>query len=141
MVSDITRKMLSLIRESNETSKKNKFVIKKNTPMFGDVRTSQEENIFKTIGERVDLEDDALVYYSADKRLVLTGKIGNLNIAFQFVYNDSNGEGCYIWANELQLTDQNERVLGKIRDAFVNWKQGLNKDVDFMTKLHKETEK
>ena len=144
----VTRKMLSIIRESNE-KKTNKSLIKenneqtndafpitKNTPQFGDVRESQEQALVKTIGESIELDDNALVYYGKNKDLVLTGKINSLSMTFQFRFNDPSGEGCYIWVNALQLTDTNNRTLGKVRDAFVNWKNALIQDGDLMAKLH-----
>lgn len=145
---NITRKMLTVIRESNtnktnksliiEDSKKevNSFAITKNTPQFGDVRESQEQALIKTIGESIELDENALVYYGKTKDLVLTGKINSLSLTFQFRFNDPSGDGCYIWANSLQLTDTNNRTLGKIRDAFVNWKNALIQDGDLMAKLH-----
>lgn len=144
----ITRKMLSVIRENNEkkankqvlTEEDNKgkqsFPITKNTPQFGDVRQSQEQALVKTVGESIELDENALVYYAQNKDLVLTGKINSLGLTFQFRFNDPSGDGCYIWANALQLTDTNNRTLGKVRDAFVNWKTTLIQDGDLMAKLH-----
>lgn len=142
----ITRKMLSVIRENNEKNTNKtlitenesvkSFPITKNTPQFGDVRTSQEEALIKTIGESIELDENALVYYANNKDLVLTGKINSLSLTFQFRFNDPSGDGCYIWANSLQLTDTNNRTLGKIRDAFVNWKNALIQNGDLMSKLY-----
>ena len=142
----ITRKMLSVIRENNEKNTNKtlitenesvkSFPITKNTPQFGDVRTSQEEALIKTIGESIELDENALVYYANNKDLVLTGKINSLSLTFQFRFNDPSGDGCYIWANSLQLTDTNNRTLGKVRDAFVNWKNALVQNGDLMSKLH-----
>lgn len=114
-----------------------KFVIKKNTPQFGDVRTSQEEALVKTIGENVELGEDALVYNPDIKDLILTGKVIALGVFFQFRYNDPSGDGCYVWANALQLTETNQRTLGKLRDAFLNWKSDLLQNGDLLEKLHK----
>lgn len=144
----VTRKMLAAIRESkdkkNSTSlltedenKGDNFVITKNTPQFGDVRVSQEESLIKTIKESISFDENALVYYPNNKDLVLTGKINSLSLTFQFRYNDPSGEGCYIWATALQLTETNDRTLGKVRDAFVNWKNTLITDGDLLDKLHK----
>ena len=74
-----------------EVPKGKKFPINKSTPQFGDVREMQESDLVKTIGERVELGDDALVYYLDADDLVLTGKIKALNVAFQFRYNDPSG--------------------------------------------------
>lgn len=127
----------NLILEENETKSDNKFNITKNTPHYGDVRVSQEENLKKTLGEGIELGEDGLCYYPNDKNLILTAKIESLNIVFQFKYRDQSGDGCYIWANGLQLTETNERTIGKIRDAFKNWKESLIKDADLLEKLHK----
>ena len=149
----ILRKMLSTIRESNDkkSSKKllhegnegggDSFPITKNTPQFGDVRERQEQALIKTIGESIELDDNALVYYAKNKDLVLTGKINSLSLTFQFRFNVPSGEGCYIWVNALQLTDTNNRTLGKVRDAFVNWKNALIQDGDLMAKLHQAATK
>lgn len=117
------------------------FPIKKSTPQFGDVRVSQEDTIKKTVGENIILSDDALLYYPDADDMTLDGKIGALNLKFQFRYNDPSGDGCYIWADGLQLTDSNSRTLGKIRDAFANWKDSLTQNGDLMNKLKKAAEK
>lgn len=124
------------LSEQQKTNGK-KFVINKSTPQFGDVREIQESDLMKTIGERVDLGEDALVYYMDADDLVLTGKIKALNVAFQFRYNDPSGDGCYIWANALQMTEKNAKTIGKIKDAFDIWSRRLDEDGDLMEKLKK----
>ena len=101
----------------------------------------QESDLEKTIGERVELGDDALVYYLDADDLVLTGKIKALNVAFQFRYNDPSGDGCYIWTNALQMTDKNSKTISKIKDAFDIWSQKIDEDGDLMEKLKKEASK
>ena len=136
---DLLEKLKKKSLNESDTSKEsdNKFKITKSTPQFGDVRVSQEETLKKTIGEDIEMGDDGLVYYSNNKDLVLTAKIDSLNIVFQFKYRDQSGDGCYLWANGLQLTESNERTIGKIRDAFKNWKDNLIQDSDLLEKLHK----
>jgi hypothetical protein len=124
-----------------EIPKGKKFPINKSTPQFGDVREMQESDLVKTIGERVELGDDALVYYLDADDLVLTGKIKALNVAFQFRYNDPSGDGCYIWTNALQMTDKNSKTISKIKDAFDIWSQKIDEDGDLMEKLKKEASK
>jgi hypothetical protein len=124
-----------------KTPKGKKISINKSTPQFGDVREMQESDLVKTIGERVELGDDALVYYLDADDLVLTGKIKALNVAFQFRYNDPSGDGCYIWANALQMTDKNSKTISKIKDAFDIWSQKIDEDGDLMEKLKKEASK
>jgi len=124
-----------VLKEEDESKKE--FVINKNTPQFGDVFTSQEDTLKKTIGESIELGEKALVFYPKEKDLVLSGKITSMNIAFQFRYADPSGDGIYIWANGLQLTEANSRTIGKIRDAFTNWKQNLVQNGDLLDKLQK----
>lgn len=149
-----TRDILSKIRMMSERETLNEevfdkskadttgeFPITKNTPQFGDIRTSQEETLLKTIGERVDLDEKALVFYPSNNDIVFNGKVPSLNFAFQFKYNDPSGEGCYVWSNGMQLTDSNYRTIGKIRDAFLNWKQYFIDNGDLLDKLKKAAEK
>ena len=117
------------------------FPITKSTPQFGDVRSSQETSLVKTIGEQIKLKDDALVYYPDIEDLAFNGIIPSMNLRFQFRLNDNSGQGVYIWAEGLQLTEDNSRTLGKIRDAFLNWKANLVQDGDLMDKLKKASEK
>jgi hypothetical protein len=127
--------------EINDESHEKSFPITKKTPQFGDVRVSQEEALLKTIGEQIKLDDDSLLYYPDAEDLVLNGEVKSLNTSFQFRFNDPSGQGVYIWADGLQLTEENSRTLGKIRDAFLNWKQGLVQDGDLMDKLKKVVER
>jgi hypothetical protein len=125
----------------NDDKHDNGFPITKKTPQFGDVRVSQEEALLKTIGEQIKLSEDALVYYPDADDLVLNGEIPSMNTTFQFRLNDPSSEGIYIWSEALQLTDSNNRLLGKIRDAYLNWKQTLVQDGDLMDKLKKVVER
>lgn len=124
-------------KKINDESHEKSFPITKKTPQFGDVRVSQEEALIKTIGEQVKFDDESLMYYPDADDLVLNGEIPSMNTTFQFRYNDPSSEGIYIWSNSLQLTDANNRLLGKIRDAFLNWRQALVQDGDLMDKLKK----
>jgi hypothetical protein len=113
------------------------FRITKNTPQFGDVRTSQEEALLKTIGEQIKLDDDSLIYYPDADDLVFNGAIPSMNTTFQFRLNDPSGRGCYLFCDGLQMTDENSRNIGKILDGFLNWRQTLIQDGDLMDKLKK----
>lgn len=126
--------------ETPTSSDGNKFVITKSTPQFGDIRDMQESDLAKTIGERIELGNEALIYYKKEDDLVLTGKIKSLNVAFQFRYNDPSGDGCYIWTNALQMTDKNVKTVCKIKDAFDIWNQRLDENGDLMDKLKKAAE-
>jgi hypothetical protein len=131
------KKKILTEEETVDEAHKESFVVKKDTPQFGDVRTSQEEALRKTVGENITLESDALKYYPKSDDMTLNGKINTLNLKFQFRYNDPSGDGCYIWTEAMQLTETNARTLGKIRDAFSNWKDSITQDGDLMEKLKK----
>lgn len=134
---NIIRNMLSIIRESHE-AQNNSIAVNDKLPQFADVSKSQEDSIIQTIGANIEFDDEnALMFYPQNKDLVLSGKIPSLNLSFQFRFNDPSGEGCYIWANAMQFTETNSRTIGKIRDAFVNWKTNLIKDNDLLNRLSK----
>lgn len=134
---DLKKKVITEENEPSSNNNETKFNITKNTPQYGDVRVSQEESLRKTLGEDIEMKEDGLCYYPNNKDLVLTAKIDSLNLVFQFKYRDQSGDGCYIWANGLQLTETNERTIGKIRDSFKNWKDNLIQNADLLEKLHK----
>ena len=127
--------------ESNDESHDNYFEIRPNTPQFGDVRTSQEDVLKKTIGENIMLDEGALKYYPDSDDMTLEGKIRTLNMEFQFRYNDPSGDGVYVWCEAMQLTETNTKTLGKIRNAFLNWKDSITQDGDLMAKLKKAANK
>lgn len=127
--------------ESSDESHDNYFEIRPNTPQFGDVRTSQEDVLKKTIGENIALDEGALKYYPDSDDMTLEGKIRTLNMEFQFRYNDPSGDGVYVWCEAMQLTETNTKTLGKIRNAFLNWKDSITQDGDLMTKLKKAVNK
>lgn len=127
--------------ESDDDSHDNYFEIRPNTPQFGDVRTSQEDVLKKTIGENITLDEGALKYYPDSDDMTLEGKIRTLNMEFQFRYNDPSGDGVYVWCEAMQLTETNTKTLGKIRNAFLNWKDSITQDGDLMVKLKKAANK
>ena len=61
--------------EKIDDDHKKTFDINKNTPQFGDVRTSQEEAIRKAINDNVTFESNALKYYPDANDMTLDGKI------------------------------------------------------------------
>ena len=67
--------------------------------------------------------------------MTLEGKINTLNMSFQFRYNDPSGQGIYVWTEALQLTEENTKTIGKLRNAFLNWKDSITQDGDLMEKL------
>ena len=125
-----------VLTEGDENDHSEVFKINKDTPQFGDVRTSQEEAIRKTINDNVKFEEGALIYYPKADDMTLNGKIPTLNLTFQFRYNDPS-TGCYIWCDSMVLNDENVRTIGKIRDAYMNWRDSITQDGDLMEKLNK----
>lgn len=123
--------------EQVDDGHKKTFEIQRDTPQFGDIRTSQEDAIRKTVNDNVKFESNALVYYPDADDMTLDGKIPSLNLTFQFRYSDPSGDGVYVWCDSTQLTESNARTFGKIRDAFSNWKDSITQDSDLMEKLKK----
>ena len=134
------KKILTEAEEEVDDEHKDSFDITKDTPQFGDVRTSQEDAIRKAVNNNVKFEEKALKYYPDADDITLDGSIPSLNLEFQFRYNDPSGDGCYVWTEAMQLTETNARTLGKIRDAFSNWKDSITQDGDLMAKLKKASE-
>lgn len=134
------KKVLTESEADVDDDHKDSFDITKDTPQFGDVRTSQEEAIRKAVNNNVKFREKALKYYPKAEDLTLDGNIPSLNLDFQFRYNDPSGDGCYVWTEAMQLTETNARTLGKIRDAFSNWKDSITQDGDLMEKLKKASE-
>jgi len=112
------------------------FNITKSTPQFGDVRTSQEEMVKKAIDDNVQFDEDALKYYPDADDMTLDGRIPSLNLNFQFRFNDQ-GSGCYVWINAMALNDDNTRTIGKINDAYANWRNSIIQDGELMNMLKK----
>ena len=126
-----------ILMEEAEGKSNKSFPITKTTPQFGDVRVSIEEKQKKTVGEQIKLEDDALKFYPDTDDMVLNGVIPTLNLTFQFRYQDPSGEGIYIWTDALQFSESNSRTLGKLRNAFLNYKTSIVNDGDLIQKLKK----
>lgn len=139
-VKDSKKKVLTEGSEMDDDHEKVVNVTKE-LKQFGDVRATQEENIRKTVNTNVKFETDALKFYPDAEDMTLEGVIPTLSLEFQFRYNDPSGDGCYIWTNAMQLTETNARTLGKIRDAFANWRDSITQDGDLMEKLKKLSEK
>lgn len=137
---DDKKKVLTEEEKADESHDK-RFEINKNTPQFGDIRTSQEDAIRKTINDNVKFEPNALVYYPNADDMTLDGEIPQLNLKFQFRYSDPSGDGVYAWMEGTQLTDSNARLIGKIRDAYLNWRNSITSDASLMEKLKKTSER
>lgn len=125
-----------------DDSHKDSFNITQSTPQFGDVRTSQEAAIRKAVNDNVKFSENALKYYPKADDMTLDGKIPSLNLDFQFRYSDPSGaDGLYIWCDAMQLSETNARTIGKIRDAYMNWRDSITQDGDLMAKLKQAAER
>lgn len=130
-----------VISENEQTDNEHKkaLTITKKTPQFGDVLMSQIEQIKKTLNDNIIFDDNALRYYPDADDLTIDGKIPSLNLKFQYRYNDPS-TGCYIWCDAMVLNDENARMVGKIRDSYMNWKNSITQDADLLEKLKKYAE-
>lgn len=68
-----------------------------------------------------------MLYYPQDGDVVLSGEISSLNNAkFQFRLKDPSGDGCYVWTEPIQLTENNINQLRIIYGVYKNWKNDLD---------------
>lgn len=150
---DITKKMLKTINETKsnngnfrlltedyETSNTEKFskngksensegIPVTDGPKFGNQTLTTQKEAAKEIGADFKNFDTPLIFYPEDGDLVLSGEIPDMNnLKFQFRYKDSSGQGCYIWAEGLQLTDDNVKKINKIQGFYKNWKDDITEN-------------
>ena len=72
-----------------------------------------------------------MLYHTADGDVTLSGEIPVMNNAkFQFRYKDSSGNGCYLWTEPIQLTDESLRILSVMHGVFKNWQKELSTSED-----------
>ena len=72
-----------------------------------------------------------MLYHTADGDVTLSGEIPVMNNAkFQFRYKDSSGNGCYLWTEPVQLTDESLRILSVMHGVFKNWQKELSTSED-----------
>ena len=125
---DITKKIINkinLIRESD-----NDAIPVTDDPKFGNnTLSNQKEEFRRVIKSNVEFSDNPLIYYPNDRDLVFAGTITDLaNLKWQFRLNDPSGDGCYIWVNGLQLSEDNLRKVNLIKNYYINWKNKLLSD-------------
>lgn len=128
---DATKNILNKIRllteeKSSNESADNSISIT-DEPKFGQQTLTQQKDAFKKqLKSNVEFGDNPLVFYPADKDLVFAGTISDLNnLKWQYRLNDPSGDGCYIWVEALQLTEENIGKINKIRNYYLNWKDKL----------------
>lgn len=67
-----------------------------------------------------------MLYFPQDGDVTLSGIIPSLNNAkFQYRLLEPSGNGCFIWMDSIQLTDDTINRINKIYGVYKNWKQQL----------------
>lgn len=72
-----------------------------------------------------------MLYYPEDGDITLSGVIPSLNNAkFQYRYLEPSGNGCFIWLDSIQLTEDTINRINKIYGVYKNWRQQLSTSED-----------
>ena len=72
-----------------------------------------------------------MLYYTEDGDITLSGVIPSLNNAkFQYRYLEPSGNGCFLWVDGIQLTDDTISRINKIYGVYKNWRQQLSTSED-----------
>lgn len=99
-------------------------------PKFGDsVLTNQIEQFRTSVDGGAqfarpteNVSDCPLIYMPTTGNLIFSGTIPRLNnLKFQFVLRTNTGNGCFIWADGLILSDENMKTINKILGFYKNW--------------------
>ena len=115
---------INILRESEE----------KDTESDGAVPyTNQDEMLNNSLqpcrtqfGANFSKLKNPMLYYPEDGDVTLRGVIPSLNNAkFQFRLLEPSGNGCFIWLDSIQLSDETINKIHKIYGVFKNWKQQL----------------
>lgn len=134
---EMTRRMLGRMRgehlvcEGNEGySEQNDENTNEGIPITDDVKfgsnvlSTEKDEIKTSLKSNVKFGDKPLMYYPDKNDLVLVGEIMDMNgLKFRFSFNDPSGDGCYIWADGIQLSDTNSKKISQIRNVYENWKE------------------
>lgn len=145
---DSTREMLRTIRllkEEAETGENKKAIAITDDPKFGEQVLTNQETAFKSTvdsgtefaqTDEMNPEKSPLIYYPENGNLTFTGKIRDLT--WQFSLKDRSGNGCYIFAEGFQLTEENMAMLNKLQGFYKNWVDQWNKGVASLSSvIHK----
>lgn len=122
---DVTKKMLNKISLLKEVTDKGGIPIT-DTAENGKMLTAQKEAIKKVMKCNIIFPENPLVYYKDSNNYIFTGTITDMNnLRWQFSLNDSSGNGCFIYVNDLQLNDDNMRKLNLLKNYYENWRNNL----------------
>ena len=137
----MTYKILEKIRGFNGYGTKKMLIEEKDNdksiaitddPKFGDnALTHQIEQFRMSVDSGAQfakpteqVSDCPLIYMPKTGNLVFTGTIPRLNnLIFQFVLRTNTGNGCFIWADKLILSEENLKTIEKIHGYYLNWKE------------------
>ena len=141
---DMTRKMLNTIRSIQETTLKEREIIKEekenatdaiaitDDPRFGDralsnqieqFRSSVESGAQFSTPEKGKVAESPLIYIPSTGNLIFSGIIPCLNnMKWQFVLKTNTGNGCFIWSDGMILNKDNIQILNKLYGFYLNWK-------------------
>jgi len=114
---DITKKMLSEIRGSN-----NKSLITEGANDEEDLSSAElseeQKNFRDTVSPRVDFT--GFKVYPKNKNVVFSGKFENMGgLEWQFTLEDANG--LYITANNVPFSDDTIATIKKLKGYYDNW--------------------
>lgn len=154
----ITENILNRIRSLQENSNNEQMgsIAITNSPRFGQNVLQTQEDAFKNAVDggaqfadenENDPNSNPLVYIVGDGAghgddLIFSGTIpGKNNLKFQFRLKDSDGDGCFIWADGLRLTDENVRTLFKIQGYYRNWRDEWQSEGKMLSMLGKSSAK
>lgn len=153
--SDYTRLILETIREIKEEKEEKKEEEEKfddavaitDEPKFGENVLSSQIDQFKSSVDsgasftkpNGKVSEAPLIYIPSENNLVFSGTIPRLNnLKFQFKLRTDTGEGCFIWADGLILSEENIKTIFKLHSFYLNWKEQWNtsgKDLELIKKM------
>lgn len=76
--------------------------------------------------------ESPILFYPNNNDVTFTGKIPSLgnDAIFKFRYKDASGNGCFLWCDQLILSDDNLQTLSRMLGFFKNWKNELDTSED-----------
>lgn len=147
----------SQIADGAENNKDTDSIAITNSPRFGqNVLQSQEDAFRNEVDGGAQFADEnendpntnPLVYIPANKDknraddLIFSGTIpGKNNMKFQFRLKDNDGDGCFVWVEGLRLTDENIKMLNKLRGFYLNWRDQWQKEGKLLSTIGKQGNK
>lgn len=119
---DLTKKMLKTLNEA-KNAKTVGGLIKENESDTIDITGPELRDIQANFSEIVPGRGriTSLKVYPAAQNVIMTGEIPDLN-GLQFQYTLESGDAVFTTVSNLQLTEDNLKVLQKLRVYYGNWR-------------------